>query len=168
MGTHTALTQPMRNPPRQQPTPLVKQNSWSPDSAREELWLRRKEQIGRRRSKSLTDEDLDELKACFELGFRFDPNEAQPDQRLSSTLPALEFYFAVNKNYNDTVFKSNKSSSSSLSSQIGTASSSESDLSLSSLIGSPLIICPGDDPKTIKTRLRHWAQVVACSVKHSW
>uniref|UniRef100_A0A803KSC1 Uncharacterized protein n=1 Tax=Chenopodium quinoa TaxID=63459 RepID=A0A803KSC1_CHEQI len=127
----------MRNPPRQQPTPLVKQNSWSPDSAREELWLRRKEQIGRRRSKSLTDEDLDELKACFELGFRFDPNEAQPDQRLSSTLPALEFYFAVNKNYNDTVFN-------------------------------PLIICPGDDPKTIKTRLRHWAQVVACSVKHSW
>ncbi|KNA03857.1 hypothetical protein SOVF_205180 [Spinacia oleracea] len=156
---------PPKNHPRRPSAPLLKQKSWSPDSYREELWLRRKEQSGPRRSKSLTDEDFDELKACFELGFGFNPPELGPDQRLSDTLPALGFYLAVNKSYNDTVLKSNKSSSSSLS-LLGTASSSESDLSLSSPVGSPLsIICPGDDPKTIKTRLRHWAQAVACSVK---
>jgi len=25
----------------------------------------------------------------------------------------------------------------------------------------------GDNPQLVKTRLRHWAQLVACSVKHS-
>ncbi|XP_010666615.2 uncharacterized protein LOC104883756 [Beta vulgaris subsp. vulgaris] len=147
--------------------PLLKQKSWSPDSYREELWLRRKEQSGpRRRSKSLTDDDFDELKACIELGFGFgfESLDTQPDPRLSNTLPALEFYLAVNKSYNDTVLRSNKSSSS-----LATTSS-ESDLSLSSPVGSPLttMFWPGDDPQTIKTRLRHWAQVVACSVKQSW
>ena len=52
----------------------------------------------------MTDEDLDELKACIELGFGFDSPEV--DQRLSDTLPALGLYYAVNKNYNDTVSKS--------------------------------------------------------------
>lgn len=153
----TTMSQP--KPRRAQPlSSLLKQKSWSPASHREELWLRRKEQSGPRRSKSLTDEDFVELKACIELGFGFDSPESE---KLSNTLPALEFYCAVNKSYNDTVLRSNKSSSSS--------SLSESDVSTPSPVGSPLTMFnPGDDPKTIKTRLRHWAQVVACSVKQSW
>lgn len=27
--------------------------------------------------------------------------------------------------------------------------------------------CEGDNPQTVKTRLRRWAQVVACSVRQS-
>lgn len=93
-------------PPKQQPAPLYKQRSWSPDIHRDEAWLKRK---GRRnqRSKSLTDEDLDELKACIELGFGFDSPVLDP--RLSDAFPALGFYFAVNKHYRDTVSKSSSS-----------------------------------------------------------
>ncbi|KAF8406316.1 hypothetical protein HHK36_008402 [Tetracentron sinense] len=132
--------------------PLYKQRSWSYDTYRDEAWSRRKgNNIRRRRSKSVTDEDLDELKACIELGFGFDsPNM---DQRLSDTFPALGLYYAVNKHYNDTVSKS---------------PSTVFENDVSSPIGSPLIIvCPGDNPQTVKTRLRQWAQVVACSVQQS-
>ncbi|KAL2906234.1 Protein phosphatase 1 regulatory subunit 42 [Bienertia sinuspersici] len=150
------MSAPKKSRPSKQLAPLQKHKSWSPDSYRDELWLKRKQQS---RSKSLTDEDFDDLKACFELGFGFDSPDSISNSRLSHTLPALGFYFAVNKSYNETILKSNKSATSS--------SSSENDLSVSSLGGNPLtIISPGDDPKTIKTRLRHWAQVVACSVKH--
>ena len=120
-----------------EPAPLLKHKSWAPDSYREEAWLRQKEQLSRRSrgSKSLTDEDMDELKACIELGFGFEfdsPNSSGPDQRLSDTFPALGFYYAVNKNYSDTVFRSSSSSS--------LTSSSESDFSLSSPVDSPLTI----------------------------
>ncbi|KAK9713528.1 hypothetical protein RND81_06G033100 [Saponaria officinalis] len=152
--------------PDPKPPTLLKHNSWSPDSIREEVWLRRKRHQVRRRSRSLTDEDFDELKACIELGFGFDSPELESDQRLSDTLPALGFYVAVNKSYNDVV--SRLSSVSSSSSSLGTTLS-ESDLSsLASPLGSPLtMFTPGEDPKTIKTRLRQWAQAVACSLKQS-
>ncbi|KAJ8453135.1 hypothetical protein Cgig2_008019 [Carnegiea gigantea] len=120
-----------------EPAPLLKQKSWAPDSYREEAWLRQKERLSRRsrRSKSLTDEDMDELRACIELGFGFDsPNSSGPDQRLSDTFPALGFYYAVNKNYSDTVLRSSSSSS--------LTSSSESDFSLSSPVDSPLTMFP--------------------------
>lgn len=29
------------------------------------------------------------------------------------------------------------------------------------------IVCAGDDPADVKTKLRHWAQAVACSVMQS-
>lgn len=101
------------------PAPLYKQRSWSPDSPdtyRDEAWQRRKgnnTRRSRRRSKSVTDEDLDELKACIELGFGFDSPDM--DQRLSDTLPALGLYKAVNKQYFDTVAKSLSPSSSTMS-----------------------------------------------------
>ncbi|XWS45275.1 hypothetical protein CRYUN_Cryun15aG0122600 [Craigia yunnanensis] len=135
--------------------PLYKQRSWSPDIFRDEAWLRRKGNSRNRRSKSVTDEDLDELKACIELGFGFDSPGV--DQRLSDTLPALGLYYAVNKNYNETVSKSASSPS----------AASDCD-SIPSPIGSPhAIFDPGDNPQTVKTRLRQWAQVVACSVRQS-
>lgn len=69
---------------------LYKQNSWS---HRDEAWLRQKGRR-KRRSRSVTEEDLDELKACIELGFDFDSPEM--DKRLSQTFPAYGLYYAVN------------------------------------------------------------------------
>ena len=67
-------------------------------------WERRRRQIlqqERRRSSSsvhdsddLTDEDLNELKGCIELGFGFNEEDGQT---LCNTLPALDLYFAVNR-----------------------------------------------------------------------
>uniref|UniRef100_A0A2C9UR87 Uncharacterized protein n=2 Tax=Manihot esculenta TaxID=3983 RepID=A0A2C9UR87_MANES len=137
--------------------PLYKQHSWSPDIYRDEAWLRRKGNCKNRRSKSVTDEDLDELKACIELGFGFDSPEV--DQRLSDTLPALGLYYAVNKQYYDTVSKSVTANTTS-------SSSTASDCETPSPLGSPhTFFSPGDNPQTVKTRLRQWAQVVACSVR---
>ncbi|KAK9030416.1 hypothetical protein V6N11_031843 [Hibiscus sabdariffa] len=154
--------QPQQNPPSIHDSPLLtmlplyKHPSWSPDIFRDEAWLRRKGNSQKRRSKSVTNEDLDELKACIELGFGFDSPEVDP--RLSHTLPALGLYYAVNKNYNHTIISDSKPSTSSV-------SDCES---IPSPIGSPhSIVGPGDNPQTVKTRLRQWAQVVACSVRQS-
>ncbi|XP_042501174.1 uncharacterized protein LOC122079022 [Macadamia integrifolia] len=136
------------------PLPLYKQRSWSADTYRDEVWLKRKGNHKRKqRSGSVTDEDLDELKACIELGFGFDSPDL--DRKLSDTLPALGLYHAVTKQYSDSISKSSSS-----------APPSECDAS--SPPGSPLtIFSPGDDPQIVKTRLRQWAQVVACSVRQS-
>ncbi|XP_031491755.1 uncharacterized protein LOC116258635 [Nymphaea colorata] len=128
--------------------PLYKHRSWSNDSYREEAWLRRKGSMGGgpRRSKSVTDEDLDELRGCIDLGFRFD---GQEDRSLSDTIPALDLYYAVNRQYADCV---SKSSASDCSGSPG---------------GSPHnFFEPGDSPQLVKARLKQWAQVVACSVRH--
>ncbi|KAL2478095.1 hypothetical protein Fot_47109 [Forsythia ovata] len=44
----------------------------------------------------LTDEDLNELKGCIELGFGFNEEEGQG---LCGTIPALDLYFAVNRQF---------------------------------------------------------------------
>lgn len=97
--TQTLLMSKRNAPP---PRPLIKQHSWSPDADREEAWLRRKgkrqsDRLGR--SKSVTDEDLEELRGCIELGFGFEPDSQDLDPRLNETLPALGLYCAVNKQY---------------------------------------------------------------------
>ncbi len=156
------LTSAQPLPPPPLASPLYKQKSWSPDLYRDEAWLRRKgnhDHRRHRRSKSVTDEDLDELKACIELGFGFGfDSPITEEDRLSDTLPALGLYYAVNKQYYDTVSKSSLSTSS--------FSSAASEPDIPSPLGSPsTIINPGDNPQTVKTRLRQWAQVVACSVR---
>ncbi|CAI9758803.1 unnamed protein product [Fraxinus pennsylvanica] len=157
--SHPATPSPP-NPSRLHLTPppttpsLYKQNSWSHDNYRDEAWLRRKV-LQNRRSKSVTEEDLDELKACIELGFGFDSSEM--DKRLSDTLPAYGLYYSVSKNYNDTV--SNPPPLSPPSTSI------VSDRDTPSPLGSPpTIFDPEDNPQAVKTRLRQWAQVVACTV----
>ncbi|KAL2344746.1 hypothetical protein Fmac_006031 [Flemingia macrophylla] len=139
------------------PRSLYKQQSWSPDMLRDEAWQRRKERHVRglhRLSKSLSEDDLAELKACIELGFGFDSPEIDP--KLSSTIPALELYHAVNKCFTNHAFSRSSSSSSLLSDQeIPTASPTTT------------IFNPGDDLAAKKTRLKQWAQVVACAVKSS-
>ncbi|XP_076959293.1 uncharacterized protein LOC143635318 [Bidens hawaiensis] len=151
----------MPPPPPSSSATLYKQKSWSPDLHREEEWTRRKGKHllrRRRKSKSVTDEDIDELKACFDFGFGFDYCSPELDGRLSTTFPALGFYYAVNKQYHDTISKSSSVSS----------SSAYSEPDLSSASSSPhTIINRGDNPQTVKTRLRQWAQVVACSVRLS-
>ncbi|KAL2231564.1 uncharacterized protein LOC105172717 [Sesamum indicum] len=134
------------------PPPLYKQNSWSPDILRDEAWMNRRKNHRLRRGRSVTDDDLDELRACFDLGFNFDSPDLDP--KLSSTFPALGFYHAVNRNYSNSLSRSSS------------ASFSDSDSAVS--VGSPSsIVDPGDDPAIVKTRLKQWAQVVACSVRQS-
>ncbi|XP_009761853.1 uncharacterized protein [Nicotiana sylvestris] len=139
--------------------PLFKQKSWSPDMLREEAWLKRKgnyctKLADRRRSKSVTDDDLEELRACFDLGFGFDSPDLDP--KLTETFPALELYQAVNKQYGYTLSRSSSSST------------VASDFDTTSFVGSSSsIVDPGEDPEMVKTRLRQWAQVVACSVRQS-
>ncbi|TMW98045.1 hypothetical protein EJD97_004559 [Solanum chilense] len=153
---------PLSGPPLSQPSsaamsPLYKQKSWSPDTFRDEAWQRRKGTHGsclKRRSKSVTDEDFDEIKACIELGFGFDSPEM--DQRLSDTFPAYDLFYAVNKQYTDTLSKTSSVSS--------VISNCESTLPP---VSPHTIVFPGDNPQAVKTRLRQWAQVVACVVRQS-
>lgn len=116
---------------------LYKQKSWSPDTYRDEAWQKRKGNDGLRRrrpSKSVTDEDLEELKACIELGFGFDSPEM--NQRLSDAFPAYGLYYAVNKHYNDSILKPAALAS--------PPSSTVSDSDTSSPLGSPhTIFGPG-------------------------
>ncbi|KAL4305733.1 uncharacterized protein DS421_16g536200 [Arachis hypogaea] len=136
------------------------------ETPRDMAWERRRRQIQtqeQRRNSSgsmhdvdeVTDEDLNELKGSIELGFGFNEEDGQT---LCNTLPALDLYFAVNRQVSGS-----------------TASTPRSICchSRRSSFGSPGVpvdsdswkICnPGDDPKHVKTKLRHWAQAVACSV----
>ncbi|KAJ9159829.1 hypothetical protein P3X46_025294 [Hevea brasiliensis] len=146
--------------PQSQLRPLYKQRSWSPDTGKEELWLRRKSIHGkghrliRSKSVSVTDEDLEELKACIDLGFGFGPDSPELDPKLSDVLPGLRFYCAVNKQYSNGFSRSSSSSS--------IFSDSDSDASSGSSI-----FDLGDDPETVKTRLKQWARVVAFSVQQN-
>ncbi|KAB1208536.1 hypothetical protein CJ030_MR7G007479 [Morella rubra] len=137
------------------PRPLSKQRSWAPDMHRDEAWLRRKGKCRDRlrRNKSVSDEDLEELKGCIELGFGFEFDSPDIDPKLSETIPALEFFCAVNRQYSNSVSRSSSSSS-----LIVSDTESESP--------SP-IVDPGADAELVKTRLRQWAQVVACTVRQS-
>lgn len=50
------------------------------------------------RTKSLTDEDLDELKGCLDLGFGFSYEEIP---ELCNTLPALELCYSMSQRFMD-------------------------------------------------------------------
>ncbi|CAM0904962.1 unnamed protein product [Alopecurus aequalis] len=159
------------------------------ETTREVKWEKRRRQIQRQRSSmvmydtdreasasmhdignGVTDEDLDELKGSMELGFGF--NEENGGQNLCDTLPALDLYFAVNRQLSEPKMRVCSRSLPSLS--MSTPSSStqsspaDSPIAQNSLLDSLKICSPtGDNPQLIKTKLRQWAQVVACSVKHS-
>ncbi|XVF06341.1 hypothetical protein REPUB_Repub06bG0039500 [Reevesia pubescens] len=139
------------------------------ETSRDIAWERRRRQILRQErgkngiivTNGLTDEDLHELKGCIELGFGFKEEEGQ---KLCNTLPALDLYFAVNRQLSPSPVSTPQSRGSSSTSSLGGRSSP---------FGSPRSepdwkICnPGDDPQQVKTKLRHWAQAVACSVMQS-
>ncbi|KAM7269158.1 hypothetical protein ACFE04_024655 [Oxalis oulophora] len=139
------------------------------ETPRDVAWERRRRQILRQErrksvmneSEFLTDEDLSELKGCIELGFGF--NE-EAGQQLCNTLPALDLYFAVNRQFSPSPVSTPHSARSPSTTTLGGRSSS---------FGSPRsedswkICSPGDNPDQVKTKLRHWAQAVACSVIQS-
>ncbi|XP_022932682.1 uncharacterized protein LOC111801110 [Cucurbita pepo subsp. pepo] len=103
------------------------------------------------RTKSLTDEDLDELKGCVDLGFGFSYDEIP---ELCNTLPALELCYSMSQKYMDEHQKSPESST-----------ALDSCSSVSSPIANWKISSPGDHPEDVKARLKFWAQAVACTVR---
>lgn len=84
------------------------------------------------RTKSLTDEDLDELKGCLDLGFGFSYDEIP---ELCNTLPALELCYSMSQKYMDDHQKSPESSQ---------AAATDSCSSVSSPIASWRISGPGE------------------------
>ncbi|URE15623.1 hypothetical protein MUK42_11830 [Musa troglodytarum] len=107
------------------------------------------------RVRSLTDEDLDELRGSIELGFGFSEEEGGHDLR--HTLPALDLYFAVNRQLSDPKLRFSPSP----------ASTPTSTSSPSTMCGPLSPRSPGDNPQHVKARLRHWAQAVACALRQS-
>ncbi|XP_040258949.1 uncharacterized protein [Aegilops tauschii subsp. strangulata] len=101
-----------------------------------------------RRTRSLMEEDLEELKGCLDLGFGFSYHEI-PD--LCGMLPGLELCYSMTRRFLDeqrTV--------------VG-------QLEPSAVAPPPIpdwkISSPGDHPDEVKARLKYWAQTVACTVK---
>ncbi|KAJ0014680.1 hypothetical protein Pint_20477 [Pistacia integerrima] len=141
------------------------------ETPRDIAWEKRRRQILRQERRktndsndsdqSLTDEDLHELKGCIELGFGFNEEEGQ---QLTNTLPALDLYFAVNRQLSISPVSTPQSGRHSTSSLGGRSSSFGSPRSDSD---SWKICSPGDNPQQVKTKLRHWAQAVACSLMQS-
>ncbi|MBA0783875.1 hypothetical protein Gotri_001521, partial [Gossypium trilobum] len=128
------------------------------ETSRDIAWERRRRQILRQERKKegnivsengLTDEDLYELKGCIELGFGFNEEAAQ---KLCNTLPALDLYFAVNRQLSPLP-----------SPQSQRCSPSPPSVGYSELDWK-IYISAGDNPQQVKTKLRHWAQAVACSL----
>ncbi|KAH7858158.1 hypothetical protein Vadar_020617 [Vaccinium darrowii] len=103
------------------------------------------------RTKSLTDEDLEELKGCLDLGFGFSYEEIP---ELCNTLPALELCYSMNQRFLDEQQKSPEST------EIDACSSTSS-----GPIANWKISSPGDHPEDVKARLKYWAQAVACTVR---
>ncbi|KAK4370685.1 hypothetical protein RND71_010160 [Anisodus tanguticus] len=101
------------------------------------------------RTKSLTDDDLEELKGCLDLGFGFSYEEIP---ELCNTLPALELCYSMSQKYLDEQQKCPDAMSDTGSSGSGPVANWK-------------ISSPGDDPEDVKARLKYWAQAVACTVK---
>lgn len=113
------------------------------------------------RTKSLTDDDLDELKGCVDLGFGFSYDEIP---ELCNTLPALELCYSMSQKFlDDHSHHQSHGKGSGSGSGSDTASSHGSDAS--SHVPTWKISSPGDDPEDVKARLKFWAQTVACTVK---
>ncbi|KAG8655481.1 uncharacterized protein LOC110608268 isoform X4 [Manihot esculenta] len=103
-----------------------------------------------KRTKSLTDDDLDELKGCLDLGFGFSYDEIP---ELCNTLPALELCYSMSQKFLD---EHHKSPERSCPAPAETASSPIANWKIST---------PGDHPEDVKARLKFWAQAVACTVR---
>ncbi|KAG5602677.1 hypothetical protein H5410_034047 [Solanum commersonii] len=101
------------------------------------------------RTKSLTDDDLEELKGCLDLGFGFCYDEIP---ELCNTLPALELCYSMSQKYLDEQQKCSDAMSDTGSSGSGHVANWK-------------ISSPGDNPEDVKARLKYWAQAVACTVK---
>ncbi|CAM0884122.1 unnamed protein product [Alopecurus aequalis] len=98
-------------------------------------------------TRSLTEEDLEELKGCLDLGFGFAYNEIP---WLCKTLPALELCYSMTRRFLD----EQRASTGQLQPTAAVVP-----------IPDWKIAGPSDDPEEVKARLKYWAQTVACTVK---
>ncbi|KAL8154552.1 uncharacterized protein LOC141659497 [Apium graveolens] len=112
------------------------------------------------RTKSLSDEDLEELKGCLDLGFGFSYDEIP---ELCNTLPALELCYSLSQKFLDDQQHHHRSPDNS--SYSVSLSESPSPSPPSGAIANWKISSPGDHPEDVKARLKFWAQAVACTVK---
>nr|CAB3459686.1 unnamed protein product [Digitaria exilis] len=99
------------------------------------------------RSRSLTDDDLEELKGCADLGFGFSYDEIP---ELKSTLPALELCYSMSQRLLDDPV---------------TDSPAAASPAQQPPVTNWKISSPGDSPDEVKARLKYWAQAVACTVR---
>ncbi|XP_020578074.1 uncharacterized protein LOC110023148 [Phalaenopsis equestris] len=106
------------------------------------------EMVGR--TKSLTDDDLEELRGCLDLGFGFVYEEIP---ELCNTLPALELCYSMSQKFLD---EQQQKHSSGVAGEVGAPSTPVANWKISS---------PGDHPDDVKARLKYWAQAVACTVR---
>ncbi|KAF5181412.1 putative signal transducer/transcription protein [Thalictrum thalictroides] len=114
------------------------------------------------RTVSLTDEDLDELKGCIDLGFGFNYEEIP---ELCNTLPALELCYSMSQRFLDEQSKSLPTEAASSSSVMATDDACSSSPNGATQLANWKISSPGDHPEEVKARLKYWAQAVACTVK---
>ncbi|KAL0697469.1 hypothetical protein Bca4012_053591 [Brassica carinata] len=118
-------------PPRAKPKKRLSKQLSMLETKRDMAWERRRRQMLHHLEMKqinegddhidLTDEDLSELKGSIELGFGF--NE-ELGQQLTTTLPALDLYFAVNRQISPVSTPSSGGSSSSRLTSLGERSSS--------------------------------------------
>ncbi|XP_008804168.2 uncharacterized protein LOC103717519 [Phoenix dactylifera] len=111
------------------------------------------------RTKSLTDEDLEELKGCLDLGFGFSYEEIP---ELCNTLPALELCYSMSQRFLDEQQQQTRSPEAARD-----AATAEPCASAASPVpvANWKISSPGDHPEEVKARLKYWAQAVACTVR---
>jgi len=101
------------------------------------------------RTRSLTEDDLEELKGCLDLGFGFAYSEIP---ELCGTLPALELCYSMTRRFLDEQRAPGKEEE-------------KEQENAATHLPNWRISGPGDDPEEVKVRLKYWAQAVACTVK---
>ncbi|CAA7396442.1 unnamed protein product [Spirodela intermedia] len=104
------------------------------------------------RTKSLTDQDLEELRGCLDLGFGFSYEDIP---ELCNTLPALKLCNTMNQKLPKERRRHQQQSILPESPGVGGAGT----------IPTWRICRPGDEPEEVKARLKLWAQAVACIVR---
>ncbi|XBI75522.1 hypothetical protein VPH35_068886 [Triticum aestivum] len=102
-------------------------------------------------ARSLTDDDLADLKGCADLGFGFRYDEIP---ELRGTLPALELCYSMRQRFLD--HDQPQAPQEQETAATPTTSPPIADWKISS---------PGDSTEEVKARLRYWAQAVACTVR---
>ncbi|XP_062198259.1 uncharacterized protein LOC133900976 [Phragmites australis] len=105
------------------------------------------------RARSLTDDDLEELKGCVDLGFGFSYHEIP---ELCGTLPALELCYSISQRFLDEHQQLNKVEEAPAAAPASPVQPVTTNWKISS---------PGDSPDEVKARLKYWAQAVACTVR---
>ncbi|KAF8755835.1 hypothetical protein HU200_011308 [Digitaria exilis] len=103
------------------------------------------------RTRSLTEDDLEDLKGCLDLGFGFAYSEIP---ELCGTLPALELCYSMTRRFLDEQRAMGQEQE-----------PAATPLPNWRISGPVLLALTGDDPEEVKARLKYWAQAVACTVK---